>query len=163
MAKGELTLTLNKNEYERLVATLDRAGDIDTTPAIQKGLRDGVNAIKTAGKTNLAQRNQVRTGNLKKSFTTKVTKRKKVGSNYALAGFKRSTASNKSRGGNAAHLVSRGTKVRYTKAGAYRGSVSKGSPNVGSGFWDDAVQTEGPKAMNRLVNVIESELKKLMG
>lgn len=163
MAKGEMTIVLNKAEYQRLVNTLNKAADVDTTPAVQRGLREGANTLKNAGKTSLATRNKEKTGNLRRSFTIKVTRRKKIGTNYAMSGFKRSTKNNKNGGGNHAHLIDRGTDKRYTLKGAYRGSISKGSPNVGSSFWTDTVETEGPRAMNRLVNVIESELRKLMG
>lgn len=158
-----MTLTLNKEEYERLIKTLDEAGDLDTSPAVQKGLREGANAIKNAGKANLASRNKVKTGNLKRSMTIKVTRRKKVGSNYALSGFKRSSGKNAVHGGNHAYLVDRGTVERYTKKGYYRGSVSKGRPKTGSMFFTDAVDREGPRALDRLTTIIEGELKKLMG
>lgn len=162
MAKGDLTITLDKKDYARLVSTLDKASDVDSTAAVNKGLRGGARAMMNAGKANLSQRNKVRTGNLKKSFAIKVTRRKKIGSNYALSGFKRSSRFNKIKGGNAAHLVSEGTAKRWTRKGYYRGSVSKGRPNEGSKFWSDAVQTEGPKALNNLVDIVERELNKML-
>lgn len=162
MAKGDLTIVLDKAEYERLVNTLDKAADVDTTSAVQKGLRDGARDMMNAGKANLGQRNKVVTGNLKRSFAIKVTRRKKIGSNYALSGFKRSTRFNKIGGGNHAHLVDSGTVKRWTKKGAYRGSISKGRPQTGTSFWRDAVQDEGPKAINRIVDIVEDELNKLM-
>lgn len=163
MAKGDLTIVLDKADYARLVKTLDEAGDIDTRPAIQRALRSGMQSMVSAGKSNLSMRNSTKTGNLKRSFTIKVTKRKKVGSNYALGGFKRSAGKNAIGGGNHAHLVDRGTANRWTRRGYYRGSVSRGMPNTGTRFWTDAVQSEGPRALNNLTNVIQSELKKLMG
>lgn len=158
-----MTITLNKAEYDRLIRVLDQAGDVDTSPAVQRGLRDGANSLKNAGKANLAARNNSVTGTLKKSFVIKVTRRKKIGSNYALSGFKRTSRKQNVRGANHAHLVDSGTARRWTKTGAYRGSVSKGSPNTGTRFWRDAVDSEGPKALNNLVYVIERELKKMMG
>ena len=162
MAKGDLTIVLDKKDYERVVRTLDKAADVDTSQAVQKGLREGARDMMNAGKANLAQRNKVKTGNLRKSFAIKVTRRKKIGSNYALTGFKRSTRFNQVKGGNHSYLVDKGTAKRWTRKGAYRGSVSKNSPNTGSGFFTDAVQTEGPKALNRIVDIIENELNKLM-
>ncbi len=147
-----MTIVLNKAEYERLVNTLDKAGDLDTSPAVQKGLKEGATAIKTTGKANLSTRNGTKTGNLKKSFTIKVTRRKKVGSNYALSGFKRGKG-----GGSHAHWIDKGTAVRHTKQGYSRGSIT------GTKFWSDAVQSEGPRALNNLVNIIEGELRKIMG
>lgn len=132
--------------------TLDSAGDIDTSPAVQRGLREGVNLIKNAGKSNLSQRNKVRTGNLKRSFTIKVTRRKKIGRNYALAGFKKSAPNKGIKGANHSYLVDKGHRKRNGK-----GWVQ------GSFFHTDAVQTEGPRALNNLVSVIQSELKRMMG
>ena len=151
MAKGSLTISLNKAEFQRLLTVLDKAGDLDTSPAVQKGLREGANLMKEAGKSNLASRNKVNTGNLKKSFKIKVTRRKKIGNNYALSGFKRGKNA-----GNHAHLVDRGTAKRYTRKGYYRGSVR------GTHFWTDAVNTEGRRALNNLTNIIEQELNKLL-
>lgn len=112
--------------------------------------------MKSAGQANLAARNKVQTGDLRKSFTIKVTRRKKIGRNYALTGFKRPKGAH-------AHLIDRGTKKRWTSKGYYRGSVSRGRPQTGSLFFTDAVQTEGPRALNNLVSVIQSELKRMMG
>lgn len=164
MAKGDMTIVLNKAEYERLVNTLDKAADVDTSPAVQKGLRDGAKAMQNAGKSNLASRNGTYRGNLKRSFRIKVTKRKKIGSNYALSGFKRSSRFNKVDGaGNHAHLIDRGTAKRWRKDGRYTGSISKGNPHTGTKFWTDAVDSEGPKALKNMVNIIENELDKIMG
>jgi hypothetical protein len=63
-------------------------------------------------------------------------------------------------------LVDKGTAMRsYTKNGKVHptGSVSRGRPYTGSNFFTDAVQQEGPKALNNLVNIVERELKKMMG
>lgn len=163
MAKGSLTIVLNKPEFQRLVSTLEKAGDLDTSPAVQKGLREGANLMKEAGKANLASRNKVNTGNLKRSFKIKVTRRKKIGNNYALSGFKRGKG-----GGSHAHFVDRGTLKRYTKSAytdklgrKYPAHISRGSMS-GTHFWTDAVNTEGRRALNNLTNIIEQELNKLM-
>ena len=146
MAKGSLTLSLNRGEFARLRYVLDKAGDLDTSPAVQKGLREGANLMKVAGQSNLAQRNKVKTGTLKKSFRIKVTRRKKIGNNYALTGFKRSNAKKGIKGANHAYLVDRGTK---------RGAR-------GSYFWTDAVNTKGREALNNLTVIIENELNKML-
>ena len=160
-----MTIVLDKAEYQRLQKTLDKAADLDTSPAVQKGLREGATSIQNKGKSNLASRNGTHKGNLKRSFKIKVTRRKKIGSNYALSGFKRSTRFNKVDGaGNHAHLIDRGTAKRWRlKDGKYTGSISRNRPNTGSRFWTDAVESEGPRAINRLVNIVENELEKLMG
>lgn len=159
-----MTLVLDKPQLARVVRTLEKAGDVDTSPAVQKALKEGANRMKVAGQANLAARNKEHTGNLKRSFKIKVTRRKKIGRNYALTGFKRGKG-----GGNHAHMIDYGTARRYTKRGytdvlkrtypafIYRGKVT------GTRFWRDAVNSEGPAALNNIVNVIERELSKMMG
>ena len=145
MASGELTIVLDKADYARLVKTLD---DADQKSIVQNALRTGAKSLQAAGKSNLAQRNKVHTGHLKKSFGMRVVKKR----SYALVGFKRPG------GGEHAHLIDRGTAKRWTSRGYYRGSVSKGSPNTGSRFWSDAVKTQGPAAMDKIMNAIYQTL-----
>ena len=78
------------------------------------------------------------------SFTTRV-KRNKLG---ALSGFDRP-------GGNHAHLVDRGTKRRYTKAGTTRGIMP------GNSFWDDAKQTEENKAMQAIYQSVQKAIQRI--
>lgn len=117
---------------------------VDQKATIQRALKAGAEIIKGAGQTNLASRNKVVTGNLKKSFSIKVVKKKA----YALSGFKRPK-------GAAAHLVDRGTKKRYTSRGYYRGQVT------GTKFWTDAVETAGPKALNAVMDAIYKSLEEI--
>lgn len=149
MASGELTIVLDKADYDRVQKWLSEFSTADQKSIVQNALRTGAKSLQAAGKSNLAQRNKVHTGHLKKSFGMRVVKRR----SYALVGFKRPG------GGEHAHLIDRGTAKRWTQRGAYRGSISKGSPKTGTKFWTDAVQTEGPAALNRIMDAIAKTLE----
>lgn len=150
MAKGDLTFQLDKGEYERMERWLSQLSEADQKSVIQNALRTGARSLQSAGRINLANRNKSVTGNLKKSFSIKVNKKKA----YALSGFKRP-------GGAHAHLIDRGTKKRWTTKGYYRGSISKGTPNKGSMFWTDAVETKGPEALNKVMDAIYESLAEI--
>lgn len=150
MATGDLTFELNKADYERIQKWLSQLSEADQKSTIQNALRSGAKLLTTAGKANLQARNKTKTGNLKKSFGLKVVKKRA----YALAGFKRPAGAH-------SHLIDRGTDKRYTKNGYYRGSVSRGNPNKGTMFWTDAVETEGPSALNRIMDAIYKSLDEI--
>lgn len=156
MANG-FSFTFSERDYQQLLGMLGEMSEVDKRAAIINALKRGTRNIVAGGKRNLASRNKIgkssKGGHLHKSFKTKSSKKKVV----AYAGFSRS-GSNK---GNHAHLVDRGTVKRWTKRGAYRGSVSKNSPKTGTNFWTDSVQTQGQKAMHELNNTIYRELAKI--
>ena len=131
---------------------------VDQSKAIQYALNQGMRVIVNAGKMNLSSRNNVVSGNLKKSFSLRVNKKK----SYALGGFRRSAPRKGIEGGNHAHLVDRGTVKRYTKKGYYRGSVSRGRPQTGTMFWTDAVNSQGPAALNKLMDAVYDALYEIM-
>ena len=79
-------------------------------------------------------------GNLLKSFSYRIKKRK-FG---ALVGFKQT--------GKHAHLVSQGTRKRYTRKGLYRGFVT------GNHFWEDTRSKDTPKAMVLILNQIKASI-----
>lgn len=118
--------------------------EVDQSATIQTALKSGAKIIESAGRTNLAARNKSKTGNLKKSFSVKVNKKKA----YALSGFRRPQGAH-------AHLVDRGTTKRYTKKGYYRGAVK------GSMFWTSAVESAGPRALNAVMDAIYDALNNL--
>ena len=151
MAKGDFSIELNKAQYNSLKRKLEALEDIDKTAAVSKGLKEGMKPIVSQGKRNLAVRNRKRKGNLNRSFSTSLRSK----SNFIKAGFRRP-------GGAAAHLVDRGTKKRWTKKGAYRGSVSKGAPNHGSLFWTNAVLTKGAEAVGILMDAVNAEIIKIL-
>lgn len=148
MANGDLTIELDKKDYERMQKMLSQLSEVDKKATIQRALSAGAKLMQAAGKSNLEQKNKVKTGNLKKSFGLRVMKKKA----YALAGFKRP-------GGAHAHLIDGGTVQRYTKRGLYRGSISKGKPKSGSLFWTEAVQSQGQAALNKIMDAIYQSLE----
>lgn len=108
-------ITVKLIDREAVVNLVEGLEDFEKDRAIKAGLRSAVSVFKTAGKRNLRQRLKTPGGvtdNLMKSFTNKV-KRTKLG---ALSGFARPAGSH-------AHLVDKGTKMRYTKKGWRRGIV----------------------------------------
>ena len=118
--------------------------EVDQAAAIQYALKQGMQVIVNAGKSNLSSRNNVVSGNLKRSFSIKANKKKA----YSLGGFRRSSRKEDISGGNHAHLVDRGTAKRWRiKDGKYTGSVSRGNPYHGTLFWTDAVESQGPAAL----------------
>lgn len=148
--QGDLTFELNKADYERMQRWLSQLSEADQKSIVQNALKTGARSLQEAGKANLAMRNKSVTGKLKKSFGIRVVKKR----SYALAGFRRP-------GGAASHLIDRGTDKRWTAKGYYRGSISKGSPNKGSMFWTDAVNTQGPEALNRIMDAIYKSLEEI--
>ena len=152
---GNFTITLNERDYQALQRKFTQAAKIDKSHTIKSALDEGISYIKNAGKSNLASRNKVVSGNLKRSISKRVKK------TAAYAGFKRATAGKKG-GGNHAHLIDRGTDKRYTRKGYYRGSISRGNPNVGSSFWTDAVMIEGPRAERTLMDGVYETISKIM-
>ena len=157
MARGDLTIELDKASWQKFANVVSQIEKTDQSKAVRSALREGIQVIINAGKSNLSQRNGVKTGNLKKSFTKSVRAKKGV----AYAGFKRSMPGKRVHGANHSYLVDRGTQKRWTAKGYYRGSVSKTAPNTGTRFWTDAVESQGPVAMNKLMDAIYSTLDKM--
>lgn len=140
-------ITVKLIDREAVVNLVEGLEDFEKDRAIKAGLRSAVSVFKTAGKRNLRQRLKTPGGvtdNLMKSFTNKV-KRTKLG---ALSGFARPA-------GNHAHLVDKGTKMRYTKKGWRRGIVPANN------FWSDALVSEEPKAMGLLYSGVERAVQRI--
>lgn len=154
MAKGGMTLVLDKATYQEMQRKLKMLEEVDKTAAVSKGLQEGAKPIVAEGKVNLASRNKrgtkAKSAHLANSFATSL---KKKDSSIRI-GFRRP-------GGAAAHLVDKGTAERYTKKGYYRGSVSKGNPKHGSRFWTDAVLSKGQEALEILADAINQEIIKI--
>ena len=148
MAKGALTIELDKKQLAAVNNWLSQMSNVDQGNTIQTALRQGAKVIQDAGKSNLAIRNKSVTGNLKKSFSIKVVKKKA----YALSGFRRSAPKKGTKGGNHSYLVDRGTTKRYTTQGYYRGAAK------GTLFWTDAVENNGGQALNTLMDAIYKSL-----
>lgn len=152
MAQGDFTFVVNKADERKIQAVLNGLEGVDRAAVVQSALKSGMQTIVAQGKSNLAMRNKKKTGNLSRSFSIKVNKKKA----YTLGGFKRSTRFKRIQGGNHSFLVDRGTGLRWTKNNAFRGSAN------GSLFWTDAVESEGPKAQNRLVDAIYTEVANII-
>jgi len=153
MAKGNFKFEFDAEDIATFRAVVQEMGEIDGSRAVMNSLSRGMALITRQGKANLDTSNHQKTGNLKRSIRRKQVK--KWVSVYG--GFKKGKG-----GGNHAHLVDRGTDERWTKKGAYRGSVSKGSPNTGSMFWTRAVESKGPQAMEKTMDVIYNEMNKII-
>lgn len=153
MASGDFRFIINKQQWAALQAAVKDMEKIDGNQAILNSLSVGMKQLTQKGKNNLNIENHVKTGNLRRSIGQ--SKQKKKMSVYG--GFKRGKG-----GGNHAHLVDRGTTKRWTKKGYYRGSVSKNAPYTGSKFWTKAVESEGPKIMDRTMIAINKEIEKII-
>lgn len=137
---------INREEIEYLIRNLN---DFDKDKAIKQGLRDSGKVFETGGKSRLKSRlksgSKGVTGNLLKSFKTRV-KRNKLG---ALIGFTKK--------GSHAHLIDKGTNNRYWKT-KKRKYVGKNTPNL---FWTDTKELDYPKAMNKVYDGIEKAINKI--
>lgn len=145
MAEGSFTFQINKRDEQRLDRILGGLEEVDRNAAVQTALKSGMQLIVNQGKSNLAFRNKVRTGNLKRSFTIKTYKKKM----YTLGGFKRSAPKKGIKGGNHSYLVDKGTGLRWTNRNAFKGSAN------GSFFWTDAVNSQGPVAQAGLMDAVD--------
>lgn len=164
MTSGNFTFTLNKKDVECLKQIVREVGEVDGNKAVMNSLSRGMSLITRQGKTNLSASNKTKTGNLKRSIRKKQVKKWKS----VYGGFRKGKD-----GGNHAHLVDRGTDKRFTlndytdklgrfyRKGQKRGSVSKDNPNTGTLFWTRAVESKGPQAMEKTMNVIYKELDKI--
>lgn len=151
MSQGDLTIEIDRVSYQKFMNIVKQLDKIDQGKAVRGALRQGIQVIVNAGKVNLQRRNGVKTGNLKKSFVKKVSSKTAA----AHAGFKRSAPGKRIQGANHSYLVDRGTKKRWTTKGYYRGSAK------GSLFWTEAVQSQGPAAVNKLMDAIYRSLDEI--
>lgn len=133
--------------YQRVLKAIENLKDFEKDKVVKKGLSDSTKIFIGAGKSNLSSRLKNKggkTGNLIKSFRTKL-KRNKLG---ALAGF--------SGKGAHSHLIDSGTDIRTTKKGYNRGKV------IGNRFWTDAITNNQSKAIDRLYTSIDRAIEKLI-
>lgn len=135
---------IDKENIQYLVRNLE---DFEKDKALRSGLRSAINIFRVRGRSNLRSRllhHGKQTNHLMNSFANRV-KRNKLG---ALAGFDRP-------GGNHSHLVDRGTKRRYTKAGSNRGVMP------GNRFWSDAEETEESRAMQAVYDGTQKAVQRI--
>lgn len=154
---GDFTFTIDKAAWENTDKAFKLLNQVAEGEELRKELGQYMKPIIDQGKSNLRTRNKKKTGNLLRSFF-RVTLKKKI---KTYAGFRRTRKNSEGgyiAGGNHAHLVDRGTKKRWTKKGYYRGSVAKKNPQTGTNFWTNAVEQEGPKVLNKIINSLDRKL-----
>jgi hypothetical protein len=175
MASGDFRFIINKQQWAALQSAVKDMGKIDGNQAIMNSLAVGMKQLTAKGKTNLNSEGHIKTGNLKRSIGQFRQKKKmSVYGGFKRGPKERGPKERGPKGGNHAHLVDRGTTHRWTKkgyidrlgrkyrAGLYRGHVSKTSPYSGSEFWTRAVNSEGPKIMDRTMAAISKEIDKII-
>lgn len=154
------SFVLDEKTFLQLAAILENLDDIEQKQVVIKTLRNAATTIKLAGRHEFKKSNKSQSGNLYKSFTTSLKRRKLAHKSASYAGFKRNANKKKNNGGiasgNHAHLIDRGTakRWRYKSKKGYTGSVSKNNPNKGSMFWTKTVFTEGPRLMQRVTDTV---------
>lgn len=140
---------------ERINEMLRQLNDIDNNKVIKAGIRKGVNLLRRAGISRLKSRMKNPsgvTGNLLKSFTTKVKKDKLGG----LAGF--TLIDNVSRKNKGAHawLVDLGTAERSRET---LGSTGK-MPALH--YWTDTRNENMDRAVDEVLKGTEDAITKIM-
>lgn len=146
--------TVSENEYRAVLRKLEELADVDKKPVLKKAYKQGGQVLITAGKSSFLEKNKKKTGNLYRSFTSKMKKK----NGGILIGFRRGIGL-----GNHAHLIDRGTVDRYTKRGYYRGKIDD-TTNGKTGktfFWSEVVQMKGEDAMNRIVNAVYDAIEEI--
>jgi hypothetical protein len=147
MTNKDLDVQIELINLETVKDAIQELGDsITQHKVVDAALKKGAQYLMNKGRLKLRQRMKNRkgvTGNLLKSFSYRIKKRK-FG---ALIGFKEK--------GRHAHLVSQGTRKRYTRKGQYRGFV------VGNAFWEDTRSKETPRAMLIILNQIKASINNI--
>lgn len=161
---GDFKFTVNEAEYARIQKALEQVSQVDQNNILKKGYKEGSKLMIVAGKASFLAHNKKHKGNLYRSFTDKL-KRKKKNASGILVGFKRGKGL-----GNHSHLIDRGTTDRYTKKGYYRGRIddtstgSNGKPKTGKTyFWTRVVDAKGQEAMDRIVDSVINALESIKG
>lgn len=154
MAKGDFVFEVSEADYARIITALDKLSDVEKSTVIKQGLKQGSTMLLTAGKTSFLSKNKKHKGNLYRSFTDKLNKKKK-GITGIFVGFRRGKGK-----GNHSHLIDKGTTHRFSKKG-YRGKIdqagvgSRGRKKTGKTFfWSNTVDTKGGTAMQRVIDAV---------
>ena len=160
--EGSFSFIMPEEEFRYIELMLADLSDLEQKSVVTQALRVAAQRLVTKGKIKFRKSHKINTGNLYRSMSTSLKKRNNISRNASYAGFKRNANKNKNNGGiasgNHAHLIDRGTARRWTKKGAYRGSVSRNNPHKGSNFWTDTVFMEGYRSMSmvtdKLINIL---------
>ena len=160
MAQGDFVFSVSKSDYEKINAALKKMGNIAKSNVLRQSFKQGSTLLITSGKSSFLSKNKKKTGNLYKSFTDKINKKKKSGVIGIYVGFRRGKGK-----GNHSHLIDRGTTDRYTQKGYYRGKIdaagvgSRGRMKTGKTyFWTNTVEDKGTDAMEKVTNAIYTYL-----
>lgn len=149
---ARLAMEIKVIDLERIKHAISQLADIDKDRAVRAGLGEAGTVFRTGGLKRLKSRLGTSTqetkkrapGNLIKSLTKRVKKRKPG----VLVGFASPI-------GNHAHLVDMGTKDRYTKKGKYSGKMP-----ANRFFADTKSQDEG-KAFQKLNEGIQRAITRI--
>lgn len=151
MARGDLTVTMDTRSMLRLEAQLARLTEFEKQEVVARGVREATAIIKKEGQKNLTNE---KTGLLKKSFTTRVDKKKLKG----YAGFIR----RKGYHGAIAHLIDRGHKIYFKDPLGKRRKKPIKNRTDGTFFWTKAVESKGNEAMRIMAESIQKTIKRLL-
>lgn len=168
---SDFKFTVSEAEYQALMRKMEQLADVDKKPVLRKAYKSGGKILITAGKSSFLEKNKKKTGNLYRSFTSKMKKK----NSGILIGFRRGIGL-----GNHAHLIDRGTTHRFTQnpyvdklgrhypAGLYRGKIdaagigSRGRGKTGKTFfWSNVVQMKGEDAMKRIVDAVYDAIEEI--
>lgn len=152
------SLVLDEQDYNALMKKLEYLSDVDREAVINSALKEGTTLLTESGKQQLIAtilHPETSKGRLYRSMGIKVLKATKKKGAAGYSGFKRTTKKEYG-GGNAAHLVDRGTVERWNRTQGHSTGRVKGSL-----FWTTTVQQQGPRAMDMLLKAIGEALDKL--
>lgn len=151
---SDFKFTVSEAEYQALIRKMEELADVDKKPVLRKAYKSGGQILIKAGKSSFLEKNKKKTGNLYRSFTSKMKKKNRG----ILIGFRRGVGL-----GNHAHLIDKGTTYRFTKKGYYRGKIDDAS-NGKTGktfFWSNVVQMKGEDAMKRIVDAVYDAIEEI--
>lgn len=155
---GSFSFSMPEKEFREVEAMLADLTDLEQKSVVTQALKAAAQRLVSKGKVEFKKHHKSKTGNLYRSMSTSLKRKKKISNNASYAGFKRNANKKKNNGGiaagNHAHLIDRGTARRWTKKGAYRGSVSRNNPHKGSSFWTHTVFMEGHSSMKMVTDTV---------
>lgn len=155
---GSFSFSMPEKEFREVEAMLADLTDLEQKSVVTQALKAAAQRLVSKGKVEFKKHHKNKTGNLYRSMSTSLKRKKKISNNASYAGFKRNANKKKNNGGiaagNHAHLIDRGTARRWTKKGAYRGSVSRNNPHKGSSFWTHTVFMEGDNSMKMVTDTV---------
>ena len=146
--------SISEAEYQAVIRKLEELADVNKKPVLKQAYKQGGQIMITAGKSSFLEKNKKKTGNLYKSFTSKMKKK----NSGILIGFRRGKGL-----GNHAHLIDKGTTHRFTQKGYYRGKIDD-TTNGKTGktyFWSKVVDAKGQDAMNMIIDAVYDAIEQI--